>query len=101
MSKYGPEISPYLDTFRTVNTMEIVRTIFRSLFEDTTITISFLKNHICSTYVLKLMHCLLFSTIKDCGSSKSDQIIVYFKELVLVNGTFFSSINVMNLVTEN
>ena len=29
--------------------MEIIRTIFRSLLEDTTITTNFLKNHICST----------------------------------------------------
>ena len=49
-----------------------VRPIFQSSFEDTTITINFLKSHICTDLVLKLIHCLLISTIKNWGMSESD-----------------------------
>ena len=66
--------------------MEFVRTIFRSLFEDTTITTNFLKAHICNTLALKSINRLLFSTINDRGISTSDQIILYLKKWALVNG---------------
>ena len=39
--------------------------------------------------VMKLIHRLLFSTIKDWGISKSDQIIVYLNEWILVKEKSF------------
>ena len=34
--------------------MEFVRAIFQNFFEDTTITINFLKSHICSTSCIEI-----------------------------------------------
>ena len=39
----------YCNIFWTTNPMEFVRSIFQSLFEDTTIATNFLKSHICNT----------------------------------------------------
>ena len=38
----------------TTSATEFVRTIFRGLFEDTTITTNFLKSHICNTSCIKI-----------------------------------------------
>ena len=87
--KYGPEINPYLDTFHAVNTMKIVRTIFRSLFEDSTISTKFLKSHICNTFCIEIITLLGILTIKDWRILKSDKIMLYWKEWMLVNGMSF------------
>ena len=38
---------------------------------------------------LKLICCLLFLTMKDCGVSNSDETVVYLMEWVLVKGKSF------------
>ena len=40
-------------------------------------------------FVLKLIRCLLFSTIKGWGLLKSDQTIVYLKKWIMFNGKSF------------
>ena len=42
------------NVFWSTNTMEFVRPIFQSLFEDTTVIIKFLKSHICSTSCIEI-----------------------------------------------
>ena len=44
----------YCNIFWTTSATEFVRTIFRGLFEDTTITTNFLKSHICNTSCIKI-----------------------------------------------
>ena len=57
--------------FRSTNTMEFVRSIFQSLFEDTTVITNFLlKSHICSTYCIEIHTLFAIFNNKELGNFK-------------------------------
>ena len=80
--------------------MEFVKPTFQSLFEDTTVTTNFLKNHVCSTFCIEI-HILLYYYInsyihilfaifnnQELRNFK-DQLTEYLKEWMMDNGKSF------------
>ena len=56
--------------FWSTNTMESVRPVFQSLFEDTIITTNFLKSHICSTSCIEIHTLFAIFNNKELGHFK-------------------------------
>ena len=50
---------------------EFVKTIFRSLFEDTTITTNFLKSHICNASYIEINNNITIFNNKGLGNCKA------------------------------
>ena len=81
--------------------LQVLQTIFRRLFEDTKITTKFLKRHICNLFCIEINMLFAIFNNKEKGSFKIRPNHTRLKKMNAVSWKVFSSINAMNVVTQN
>ena len=78
---------------------QVTRTIFRRLFEDTKITTTFPKRHICITIEINTLFAIFRNKeLRNCKVRRNHTIL---KEMDAVLWKVFSRLNAMKLVTQN
>ena len=91
----------HCNIFWYTNTKELVRPIFQSLFEDTTVTTNLLKSYICSTSCIEIHTFFAISNNKELRNFKVRPAHRMLKRIDDGLWKVFSDINTMNLVTQN
>ena len=81
--------------------MEFVRTIFRRLFEDTTVTTNFLKSNICNTFRFGINTSFANFSNNELWNLKIRMNHIILKGMDDGSWKVFSSINATKLVTQN